>query len=106
VKTASNTSSSLSVNPLWALGSGHMGQTFLYLQNAKFYESHLSFYNAFQSLDITPGQSRAVPATLDEAVGRAIPPKEARLCFGCDPTASTTNSLFDPSLSYPGVTCV
>ncbi len=103
--TVSNASSSLSVDLLWALGSGHMGQTFLYLQNAKFYESHVSFYNAPQALDITPGQLRSVPATLDDAVGRAIPPNEARLCFGCHTTASTTNNLFDASASYPGVTC-
>jgi Cytochrome c554 and c-prime len=103
--TVSNASSSLSVDLLWALGSGHMGQTFLYQQNARFYESHVSFYSAPQALDITPGQSRSVPATLDDAVGRAIPPNEARFCFGCHTTASTTKNLFDPSASYPGVTC-
>jgi hypothetical protein len=103
--TVSKASSSLSVDLLWALGSGHMGQTFLYQQNARYYESHLSFYNTPQALDITPGQSRSVPATLDDAVGRAIPPNEARLCFGCHTTASTTKNLLDPSASYPGVTC-
>jgi hypothetical protein len=103
--TVSNASSSLSVDLLWALGSGHMGQTFLYQQNATFYESHISFYKASQSLDITPGQPRAVPTTLESAAGRAIPPNEARLCFGCHTTASTTKNLFDPSASYPGVTC-
>jgi hypothetical protein len=103
--TVSNASSSLSVDLLWALGSGHMGQTFLYQQNARFYESHISFYKASQSLDITPGQSRSVPATLESAAGRAIPPNEAGLCFGCHTTASTTKNLFDPSASYPGVTC-
>jgi len=103
--TVSNAATSLSVDLLWALGSGHMGQTFLYQQNAKFYESHVSFYNAPQSLDITPGQPRTVPATLESAVGRAIPPNEARLCFGCHTTASTTNNQFDPSTAYLGVTC-
>ena len=65
----------------------------------------MSFYTAPQSLDITPGQSRSVPATLEAAVGRAIPPNEARLCFGCHTTASTTKNQFDPSGSYPGGTC-
>jgi hypothetical protein len=103
--TVSHASSSLSVDLLWALGSGHMGQTFLYQQKARFYESRVSFYSSPQALDITPGQSRSVPATLDDAVGRAIPPNEARLCFGCHTTASTTKNLFDPSASNPGVTC-
>jgi cytochrome c554/c'-like protein len=103
--TVNNATTSLSVDLLWALGSGHMGQTFLYEQNATFFESHVSFYNAFKALDITPGQSHSVPTTLDSAAGRAIPPSEARLCFGCHTTASTTKNQFDPSSAYPGVTC-
>jgi hypothetical protein len=103
--TVGNATSSFSVDLLWALGSGHMGQTFIYQQNGRFYESHVSFYSATQALDITPGQQRTVPATLDNAAGRAIPPNETRLCFGCHTTASTTKNQFDPSASYPGVTC-
>jgi Cytochrome c554 and c-prime len=103
--TVSNAASSLSVDLLWALGSGHMGQTFIYQQNAKFYESHVSFYSATQSLDITPGQSHSVPATLEDAAGRAIPPNEARLCFGCHTTASTTKNQFDLNSAFLGVTC-
>ncbi len=103
--TISNATSSLSVDLLWALGSGHMGQTFLYQQNATFFESHVSFYNAPQALDITPGQPRTIPATLTDAAGRAIPPNEARLCFGCHTTASATENHFDSSPAYPGVTC-
>ncbi len=103
--TVNNATSSFSVDLIWALGSGHMGQTFIYQQNGKFYESHVSFYNAIQSLDVTPGQSHSVPATLDDAAGRAIPPNEARLCLGCHTTASTTKNQFDPSAAYLGVTC-
>ncbi len=103
--TAGNATSSSSVDLIWALGSGHMGQTFIYQQNGNFYESHLSFYSAMQALDITPGQSRSIPATLESAAGRAIPPNEARLCIGCHTTASTANNQFDPSAAYPGVTC-
>ena len=105
ILTVSNATTSLSVDLLWALGSGHTGQTFIYQQDAKFYESHVSFYNAPQVLDITPGQPRTIPATLDAAAGRAIPPNEARLCFGCHTTASTTKNQFDPTAAYPGVTC-
>ena len=103
--TISNATASLSVDLLWALGSGHMGQTFIYEQNARFYESHVSFYNAPQALDITPGQPRTVPATLEAAAGRAISTNEARLCLGCHTTASAAKNQFDPSAAYPGVTC-
>jgi hypothetical protein len=103
--TVGNGTSSLSVDLLWALGSGHMGQTFIYQQSAKFYESHVSFYTASQALDITPGQSHSIPAKLEDAAGRAIPPNEARFCFGCHTTASTTRNQFDPSAAFLGVTC-
>jgi cytochrome c554/c'-like protein len=103
--TVSKGTTVLSLELTWALGSGHMGQTFLYKMNDDFYESHVSFYNATQALDVTPGQPRTIPATLAAAMGRAIPPNEARLCFGCHTTASTTKNQFDPSASYPGVTC-
>jgi hypothetical protein len=103
--TVGNATSSLSVDLLWALGSGHMGQTFIYQQSAKFYESHVSFYTASQALDITPGQSHSIPATLEDAAGRAIPPNEARFCFGCHTTASTARNQFDPSAAFLGVTC-
>jgi hypothetical protein len=103
--TVDNATSSLSVDLLWALGSGHMGQTFIYQQSAKFYESHVSFYTASQALDITPGQSHSIPATLEDAAGRAIPPNEARFCFGCHTTASTARNQFDPSAAFLGVTC-
>jgi hypothetical protein len=103
--TVSKGATVLGLELIWALGSGHMGQTFLYKMNDDFYESHLSFYNATQSLDITPGQPRTVPATLAGAAGRAIPPNEARLCFGCHTTASTAKNQFDPSAAFLGVTC-
>jgi hypothetical protein len=103
--TVSKGTTVLSLELIWALGSGHMGQTFLYKMNDDFYESHVSFYNATQSLDITPGQSRTVPGTLAGAMGRAIPPDEARLCFGCHTTASTTKNQFDPNSAFLGVTC-
>jgi hypothetical protein len=103
--TVSNPTSSFSADLLWALGSGHMGQTFIYQQDARFYESHVSYYNAAQALDVTPGQSHSVPANLAEAVGRVIPPNEARLCFGCHTTASSTKNQFDPITAYLGVTC-
>ena len=90
---------------LWAFGVGGMGQTYIYEQSGKFYEGHLSFYSSIQKLDITPGQSRALPASFEEASGRLIPAQETQLCFGCHTTASSTGGKFNPDRLFPGVTC-
>jgi hypothetical protein len=101
----SDEKTSLSEDLLWALGVGHMGQTYLYQQNGSFYESHLSFFSAPQALDITPGQPRSTPQTLEDAAGRRLSPDETQRCFGCHTTASTTKNQFDPGNLFPGVTC-
>jgi len=105
VLTVSDATSSISTELLWAFGSGHMGQTYIYEKNGKFFESHVSFYGATQGLDITPGQSRDVPRSLEEALGRSMPLDEARRCFGCHTTASRTKNMFEPGGLTAGVTC-
>jgi hypothetical protein len=105
VLTVSNDTAPLSEPLLWALGSGHMGQTYLYNQDGNFYESHLSFFTAPQALDITPGHSRSASETLADAAGHLLPAAETHRCFGCHTTASTTKNEFDPDASFAGVTC-
>lgn len=105
VMTISDATTSLSVDLLWAFGSGHMGQTYIYQREGKFYESHVSYYATPQILDITPGQSRLLPSNLEAAAGRAMPVNESHKCFGCHTTASMTNNQFAPNDSFPGVTC-
>jgi hypothetical protein len=90
---------------LWAFGMGRIAQTYVYAQNGKYYESHLSFYTGLQSLDITPGHPRTEPPNLGEAAGRLIPAEEFRRCFSCHTTASTTKNGFDSRTPFPGVTC-
>lgn len=90
---------------LWAFGEGHMGQTYLYEKDKSFYESHLSFFTTPQILDITPGQTRSAPATLEQAAGRRMSKAETELCFGCHTTASKTKGQFDLARAFPGVTC-
>jgi hypothetical protein len=101
----SDEKSSVSETLLWAFGVGHMGQTYLYEQNGSFYESHLSFFSAPQALDITPGQPRSTPRTLEDAGGRRLSPDETQRCFGCHSTAVTIQEQFDPGKLFPGVTC-
>lgn len=90
---------------LWAFGAGRIAQTYVYEENGNFYEAHLSFYTAPQALDVTPGHPRTPPPNVVEGAGRLIPADEARRCFGCHTTASTTKNQFDPGKLVPGVTC-
>jgi len=105
VLAVSDSTSIFSADLLWGFGSGHMGQTFIYQRNGKFYESHVSFFAAPGALDITPGHRHSVPANLEEAAGRVIPPDEAGKCFGCHTTGSTTRNEFAPRDLLLGVTC-
>jgi len=89
----------------WAFGIGEVGQTYVYQRNGALYESRLSYYTNPQSLDFSPGHPRSLPTDLENALGRPVDPAEARLCFGCHTTASTTSNHFDPGRLIPGVTC-
>jgi Cytochrome c554 and c-prime len=105
ILTVSNGSASLSADLLWAFGVGNMGQTYVYKTNGSFYESHLSYFSSSQGLGITPGQTLSIPASIEAAAGRRIPPAEAQHCFSCHTTASVSKNQFDPDAAVLGVTC-
>jgi hypothetical protein len=87
----------------WALGDGSFGQTYVYREQGKYYESQLSFYTLLNALDTTTGHME--PKNLETAAGGFAPPDSIRQCFACHFTASTTNHRFDPDRSIVGVTC-
>jgi hypothetical protein len=87
----------------WALGDGSFGQTYVYREQGKYYESQLSFYTHLNALDTTTGHME--PKNLETAAGGLTPPDSIRQCFACHFTASTTNNRFDPERSIMGVTC-
>lgn len=103
--TINNGDASTSVDLLWALGSAHMGQTFVFEQAGKLFESRVSFFTQLHALDITPGPSSTAPANLSDAAGRAMPLGEARACFACHTTASIVRNQFEPAKAIPGVNC-
>jgi len=105
VYSVSDGKQSMSFEPLWAMGAGHMGQTYVYEQSGDYYESHVSYYTAVESLDVTTGHDRGLPPNLKNAAGRRMYAPETRLCFGCHTTASATSNKFDPTNLYQGVTC-
>lgn len=46
-----------------------------------------------------------MPASLEEALGKALSATDARLCFSCHTTATVTKHELNPSHLIPGVTC-
>jgi len=105
VYSVSDGAKSVSAALAWAFGIGEVGQTYVYQQDGKWYESHLSYYTNLEGLDFSPGHPRTVASSLGSALGRLFEIGEPRLCFGCHSTASTTNNQFDPGRLVPGVTC-
>jgi Cytochrome c554 and c-prime len=101
----SDAKASISRSVSWSFGLGRMGQTYLYKQDGDYYEAHVSYYSALHALDITPGQTHAVPAGLESAAGRRMSTEETQLCFGCHTTGSTLKGRFDPGGVSLGVTC-
>ena len=87
----------------WAFGDGNFGQTYVYRDNGKYYESQLSFYTRPNALDTTTGHMQ--PKNLETAAGGLTGFDGARQCFGCHFTASTTSDRFDPDHAITGVTC-
>ena len=90
----------------WAFGEGKVGQSFLFDRDGLLFESRVTYFDSLKALDFTPG--RAVPASspFEEAMARRVGNVEARRCFGCHTTASTTEGVFDhASDPIPGVTC-
>jgi Zn finger protein HypA/HybF involved in hydrogenase expression len=78
----------ISLPIVYAFGQGKMGQTYVFERDGKFYESLVSFYKESKSLDFTIGASRAVPASLSDAVGRLLSANEVASCFSCHSTGA------------------
>ena len=87
----------------WAIGDGRFGQTFIYREQSRYYESQLSYYSRLNGLGTTTGHME--PKTLETAAGGLTTPIMIHQCFGCHSTASTTKSRFDPDGATMGISC-
>jgi hypothetical protein len=105
VYTVTDGTRSVSAPLGWAFGVGRIGQTYLFERDGKIHESRVSYYGAIQGLDFTPSRAIAGARDVEDAMGRAVPDAEARRCFGCHTTASTTDDAFDLPNLIPGITC-
>jgi hypothetical protein len=90
---------------LYGFGDGVAGQTYVFRHNGVFYESRLSYYRATGNLDITTGHSRGTPSSLEDALGRPMSLEEARDCFSCHATFTSSGSTPDFDHIVPGVSC-
>lgn len=89
---------------LWTFGSG--AQTWVFEREGIYYEGLVSYYPSVDGLGITIGDTEITPRTLDEAVGRRLPPSEPVACFGCHSTnAVKEGQLLTLGSLEPGVKC-
>jgi hypothetical protein len=103
--TVSDGTRALSVPLSWAFGEGKVGQTFLFERDGALHEARVSYYDVPQALGFTPTRALMGEASLEEAMARPVPAQEARRCFGCHTTASSTAGRANLAGLIPGVTC-
>lgn len=95
----------LSAPLAWALGAATVGQTYVFERDGSLHEARASYYASVQRLGFTPNRRLENPRDVEEAMARPVGDAEARRCFGCHTTASSTASGFDLGGAVPGVTC-
>ncbi len=90
---------------LYAFGLGSAGQTYVLQGKDGLLESRLSFYNDSQGLDTTIGQSRELPTSLADAVGRDMSKDESLQCFSCHTTGAVKGGKLNFNTLVPGIHC-
>jgi hypothetical protein len=89
----------------WAFGLGQAGQTYVFEQEGRFYESRVSFYKAIDGLDWTMGAINQVPLDLLQAAGRELGKQEAAQCFHCHASNGGEGLNLNLSSLNPGIQC-
>ncbi|WP_348266285.1 multiheme c-type cytochrome [Edaphobacter paludis] len=101
--TVSDGTRTISLPILWSFGAG--AQTWVLQRGDQLYESLVSYYPAIHGLDITTGDERMTPNTLDAAMGRPMTQQNAKACFGCHTTGAISQDKLDFQSMKPGVGC-
>jgi hypothetical protein len=89
----------------WSFGDGHVGQSYLFEQDGKLYESRVSYFDSLKGLQFTPGRELSHPHDLEEAMARPVDGGEQLRCFSCHTTGSTINDKLEGTRLIPGITC-
>ncbi len=87
----------------YTLGVG--SQTYVYERSGKLYESFVSYYPKIGGLDVTMGDQKLSPHTLEEALGRELSERDSKACFGCHSTGALADDRLNFATLKPGVTC-
>ena len=90
---------------LYCFGQGVTGQTYVFRHNGTIYESRVSYFQGRQNLDFTIGQTRLVPTSVEDAVGRPVGLDEAKGCFSCHSAGAVSKSQLQLDRLVPGVSC-
>lgn len=101
--TVTDGTNTISVPIRWGFGTG--GQTWVLERQGKLYDSLVSYYPAIDGLDITMGEERITPHTIEEAMGRELGQGEIKACFGCHATNAVSDRKLTLESMEPGVTC-
>jgi hypothetical protein len=105
VYTVTDGTRSISEPVLYAFGQGVIGQTYLLQHDGKLYETRVSYFRRLENLDITIGQPREAPVSLEDAVGRPVGADEARSCFGCHTPTAVSGTTLRMDRITSGITC-
>jgi len=105
VMTVTGQGETLTVPLLWAFGRGQAGQTYVFERDGTLWESHVSFYNALDGLDLTMGARPGKPSDIGDAAGRRMDAIGARECFGCHSTGAASGGALNLESIAPGVGC-
>ncbi len=96
---------SLSAPLTWSFGDGHVGQSYLFERDGKFYEGRVSYFDTLKALDFTPGRKLTDPQNLEQAMARPVDGSEVVRCFACHATASTIGDKLERARILPGISC-
>jgi Cytochrome c554 and c-prime len=105
IYTVSDGVNTISEPILYCFGRGRAGQTYVIQHTGVLYECRVSYYQTIQELDLTIGQATAIPASLEEALGRRLSGTEALDCFGCHAPSAVSGHRLRLENLVPGVTC-
>ena len=102
-----NGKDTISAPVAWAFGygMGEVGQTYVFSYNGSYYEGRVSFFDGKQGLGVTLGHSPTAPASLNDALGRAVKIEEIKACFGCHSTGAVSSGRLQVDQLVPGISC-
>ena len=101
--TVSDGTQTVTIPILWSMGA--QAQTWMLERNGQLYESLVSYYPSINGLDITTGDERLTPNSIEEAIGRPTTDQDAKVCFNCHATNAVMNHKLNLTSLKPGVTC-